>query len=39
MRTSILWLCLVLGLGLISTANAQTLKPGDGLSISVMQDS
>jgi len=39
MRTSILWLCLVLGLGLTSTAKAQTLKPGDGLSISVMQDS
>jgi polysaccharide biosynthesis/export protein len=38
MRTSILWLCLVLGLGLTSTAGAQTLKPGDSLSISVMQD-
>jgi polysaccharide biosynthesis/export protein len=39
MRTSILWLCLVLGLGLTSTAGAQTLKAGDSLSISVMQDS
>lgn len=39
MRTSILWLCLVLGLGLTSRADAQTLKAGDSLSISVMQDS
>jgi polysaccharide export outer membrane protein len=39
MRTAILWLCLLLGLGTTSMAGAQTLKAGDSLSISVMQDS
>ena len=36
MRTFIFLLCLV---GAMCTAQAQTLKPGDSLSISVMQDS
>jgi polysaccharide biosynthesis/export protein len=36
MRTLIFLLCLV---GAIGAAQAQTLKPGDSLSISVMQDS
>jgi len=38
MHTPTVWLCLMLALGLASRAEAQTLKPGDSLSISVMQD-